>query len=491
MKKICLVMCMVLLIGVLAGCSLGKNVNNNLPTVKWYLLVGKVTQSNDSVNAEVQKKVREKLGVNLEIVSLDIGNYESKLQVLNASSEKLDIMFTSNWLNNYHQNVSKNVLIPLDDMLKNVTPDLYNSIPDYWWDGARVDGKIYGIPNQQIATRGPSFLIPAQNIESLDLEVPGIDNEIVDWNEALDYLENYFEKVKAATGTYTDIGSIWTGGTNMFGLEEVSGSSIPGAIRYNDTGKISVINQYDTDEFRNYIERRRKWVEDGLVTPQIDEERTLGVYIGEGKVYPKVFVNPVYKPGLDAEMSANNDVDLAIYVRTGQLMSSGGLAATLNGISRTSENPELALKVLELFNKDAELYNLLSFGIEGVNYTRVGDKIERSKENMYDAYNWAIGSVYQSEILAEQDDDIWEQTEAINNAAVRSPLIGFSPNFDGLKTQIASCSAVLNEYLEILDCGAMDPDEIYPEFMNKLKIAGCDEIVAEIQRQVDEWLASK
>ncbi|MBQ7976181.1 MAG: DUF3502 domain-containing protein, partial [Clostridia bacterium] len=138
-----------------------------------------------------------------------------------------------------------------------------------------------------------------------------------------------------------------------------------------------------------------------------------------------------------------------------------------------------------------ELYNLLSFGIEGVNYTRVGDKIERSKENMYDAYNWAIGSVYQSEILADQDDDIWEQTQMINNEAVRSPLIGFSPNLDTLKTQIASCSAVLNEYLEILDCGAMDPDKIYPEFMNKLKIAGCDEIVAEIQRQVDSWLASK
>lgn len=491
MKKICLIMCMVLLITSLAGCSFGKTAKDDVPTVKWYMLVGKVTKSNDSVIAEVQKRVREKLDVNLEIVPLDIGNYDSKLQVLNASAEKFDIMFTSNWLNNYHQNVSKNVLLPLDDMLKTVTPDLYESIPDYWWDGAKVDGKIYGIPNQQIATRGPSFLIPEQNIKSLGLEVPGIDNEITDYNEALDYLEDYFKKVKDATGTYTDMGAIWTGGTNMFGLEEVSGSSIPGAIRYKETGDIKIVNQYDTEEFRNYIERRRQWVEDGLVTPQIDEERTLGVYIGEGKVYPKVFVNPVYKPGLDAEMSANSDVDLSVYVRTGQLMSSGGLAATLNGISRTSENPELALKVLELFNKDAELYNLLSFGIEGVNYTREGNKIRRSKENMYDAYNWAIGSVYQSEILADQDDDIWEQTEAINNAASRSPLIGFSPNLDGLKTQIASCSAVLNEYLEILDCGAMDPDKIYPEFMSKLKIAGCDEIVAEIQRQVDEWIDSK
>ncbi len=491
MKKICLIMSVVMLVTSLSGCLFGKTVKDDVPTVKWYMLVGKVTKSNDSVIAEVQKRVREKLDVNLEIVPLDIGNYESKLQVLNASAEKFDIMFTSNWLNNYHQNVSKNVLLPLDDMLKNVTPDLYESIPDYWWDGAKVDGKIYGIPNQQIATRGPSFLIPTQNIESLGLEVPGIDNEITDYNQALDYLEDYFRKVKDATGTYTDMASIWEGGTNMFGIEEVAGSSIPGAIRYNADGEIKIINQYDTEEFRNYIQRRRQWVENGLVTPQIDEERTLGIYIGEGKVYPKVFVNPVYKPGLDAEMSANNDVDVSVYVRTGQLMSSGGLAATLNGISRTSENPELALKVLELFNKDAELYNLLSFGIEGVNYTRVGDKIERSKENMYDAYNWAIGSVYQSEILADQDDDIWEQTQMINNEAVRSPLIGFSPNLDTLKTQIASCSAVLNEYLEILDCGAMDPDKIYPEFMNKLKISGCDEIVAEIQRQVDSWLASK
>ncbi len=487
MKKISLLLCLALLVTAFSGCSIGKSSKNDLPTVKWYLLVGKVTKSNDTVNQAVKEKAKEKLDVNLDIVSLDIGNYDSKLQVLNASAEKFDIMFTSNWLNNYNQNISKNVLLPLDDMLKNVTPDLYTSIPDYWWDGARVDGKIYGVPNQQIATRGPSFLIPTQNIATLGIEVPGDDNEIINYNETLNLLENYFVKVKEKTGTYTDIPSIWEGGTNMFGIEEVTGSSLPGAIRYKADGKIEVINQYDTDEFREYIARRRKWVTDGLVTPQIDEERTLGVYIGEGKAYPKVFVNPVYKPGLAAEMSANSDVDQSVFIRTGQLMSSGGLSATLNGISRTSENPELALKVLELFNKDKEIYNLLSFGVEGVNYTREGNKIIRSKENMYDAYNWAIGSVYQSEILADQDDDVWEQTEAINSAAVRSPLIGFTPNLDSLKQQIAGCNAALNEYLEILDCGAMDPEKIYPEFMNKMRIAGSEEIVAEIQRQVDEW----
>ena len=63
MKKISLLLCLVLLVTAFSGCSIGKSSKNDLPTVKWYLLVGKVTKSNDTVNQAVKEKAKEKLDV--------------------------------------------------------------------------------------------------------------------------------------------------------------------------------------------------------------------------------------------------------------------------------------------------------------------------------------------------------------------------------------------------------------------------------------------
>ena len=39
--------------------------------------------------------------------------------------------------------------------------------------------------------------------------------------------------------------------------------------------------------------------------------------------------------------------------------------------------------------------------------------------------------------------------------------------------------------------GAIDPDSIYDEYMNEMKKAGMDEIIAEAQKQFDAFLESK
>ena len=82
---------------------------------------------NDKYTLKI-KKIYEKIGADVEFVPIISGNYEAKMQVLNATAEQVDIVFVSNWLNNYYSNVAKNTFLPLDDLLKKIGVQVYDPL---------------------------------------------------------------------------------------------------------------------------------------------------------------------------------------------------------------------------------------------------------------------------------------------------------------------------------------------------------------------------
>ena len=473
-----------------SGCTKTSSKNDDGEvTVKWLLMSSPKNVDTDPAFNYAKEIVKEKLGYNFNITTIDSSDYTSKIQVMSAANENFDVMFTSNWLNDYYQNVSKGALMPLDDYLKE-TPDLYNSIPEYWWDAIRVNGKIYGVPNQQIATRSTCFLIPKKNVELLGLDMTGSDEIMTDYKAILDKLEDYFVKVKEATGEYTKINGIWNEGLNMFGFEQVLGAKIPGVIELGGKNT-KLINQYETEEFKYYVEKRREWVKKGLVQPQTEDGRNLGKSEQDDSlVHPVLVKNATYKPGIEAEVSGK--VEMVTFIKTIPVLTNSGAAATLTGISSTSKNPLEALKVIELVNTDKELYNALAYGKEGVQWKKISEnRIEEIGTEGWVGQNWAIGSVFNSYLLPLQADDTWEETKKINDTAEKSALLGFNPSLDKIKPQIAACQSVIDEFFNVLDHGVVDIDTTYKSFITKLDAAGVDKIFKEIQGQLDSFLASR
>ena len=489
-KLLALALAAVMAVVPLSGC--GGN-GKSSETIKWYIFDNPNNTNAKQVYEELNKKIYEKVGADVEFVPIISGNYEAKMQVLNATAEQMDIVFVSNWLNNYYNNVAKNTLLSLDDLLKE-TPDLYNTIPEYFWEGAKVNGKIYAVPNQQIAAREARFAIPEQNAKLLDIDVEEFMSRTGDYKTYLGAADEYLRLLNSKTNTYAKLGKIWSDGLSIFNMEEVLGSLLPGAIRYSDTedGTIEIINQYKSDEFKYYINLRRQWVEEGLVQPEVEDTRTLPGLTDENVIIPALHRVNVWKPGVEDDILSAEKYMAIPLVKTEGWLTSGGIAATMMGISSTSKNPELALKVLELVNTDKDIYNLLVYGLEGVNYVKTGEnRIEKTESPVYGLESWAAGNVYNSYLLPTQADDTWEETAKINDSAKRSPLLGFSPVMDNIKTEVASCSSALSEFLEVLDYGVVDVDTAYNDFINKLDAAGADKIIAEVQAQVDEWVKTK
>ncbi len=474
-----------------SGC---KSSNREYAKVQWYAPITAVNENNDEVFGKASQMTKDKLGIELEIVPLDFGDYDSKMQVLNASGEEFDLVFTSNWLNDYYTNVNKGTLTELDELLEK-TPDLKKSIPDYIWDACKVGGKIYGVPNQQIMARATCFLAPTQNIKSMGLDIDKYASleELNDYKTTTGMIEEYLKKASSQSGTYVKFSSMWEDdGMRIFGLDQVTGSNLPGAVYCFGDDPYKLVNQYETEEFKYYINKRRDWVKQGLIQPQKEDKRPLGDYKGEGKIYPLLGRTATYKPGIEAEASASENLDEFVLIKTKALLNSVGCTATLNAVSATSKNPEAALKIIEFMNINADFHNLLSFGIEGKNYNKTkGNYIEKTDKPKYSAADWSLGSVYNSYLLPGQDENIWEETKKINDNAQKSALLGFSPDLSKLNSQIAGCKAALDEYLMVLDYGSVDVDKAYNAFIEKLHAAGSDKIIEEIQKQVDEWRKNK
>ena len=466
-------------VGTLGGCRKENGDSSEKTTLLWYAYMNK-----QPTQKEVMKKFNEltekELGINVDIVALE--DFDTKMQVINAGGEEYDIVFTSNWINNYYKNISDGNLADISSLVKQYAPKTYKSMDEDIWKATMVNGKIYGVPNQQIFARAPLIALPKNNMERM-----GIKKE--DFNNCgLEGYENYLRKFKEETGQYTQLINMWTaGGYQMYGFEEILGSNLPGAIKYDDE-KTVVVNQYDSQEFKDYIALRRKWNREGLTSPVEVAMDDVKKYADAGDDYiPFMIAGTSYKPGCEVDTKTNYMVDVETTTIGEALLNTYGIVATLSGINVNSKHKEDAMKLIEFVNTNKDAYNLLCFGVEGVNYEKIDENtIRYNKENSYVTWPWAMGNTFNSFLVEGQQPGIHEATDKINKTAKRSPLLGFAPDTEPISVEISNCKAVLGEYINVLQQGLAGTDT-YNEFCDKLKKAGCDKIITELQKQVDEW----
>ena len=150
------------------------------------------------------------------------------------------------------------------------------------------------------------------------------------------------------------------------------------------------------------------------------------------------------------------------------------------------------MEFIQLINTNEELYNLISFGIEGKHYTKNDDgKISIIENSGYSPNAaWKFGNQFKAYITEGQEDDVWEETERVNNESLKSPLLGFVFDNSSVKSEISQISTVAGEY-SVLDKGADDPAKYLDEYSKKMDAAGQRKVLEEMQKQVIEYWETK
>ena len=132
----------------------------------------------------------EKIGVtvNLEFQPPD------KINLMMASGEYYDIVFTCAWTNDFDKNAEAGLYYDITDLVQKETPALYQSIGKYW-DCAKINGRIMGIPILKNMGAQNMFRLNADYFEGQKgMEIP----EEMDGLEALEpYLKAYKEDFPA------------------------------------------------------------------------------------------------------------------------------------------------------------------------------------------------------------------------------------------------------------------------------------------------------
>ena len=471
---------------VLAGCGGNREETKKMPSLTYYMF-GTTANVQDGIGAVTKKLneiANEKIGVNLDLQILELSVYEQQMTVKLASGEKLDLMFTSPWLNNYSNLAGRNALLELDELLPKYAPEYYNSIPKEWWDCARINGKIYGAINQQIFARQNTMVYLKE----------AVDKTGFDWKSVkkIEDLEPYFIAAKKA-GYNTDEYIMWgvpdtTTAYQYWGFEAVGSSESPGVIRYYDK-KAKVFNQFESEEFLDYLRLVREWNKKGLIAKD-----ALSTTSSRTKIFK---INGCYKPGYtETEEKATFSSGKDIYYQPigNSYLTTGNVIATMTGISKTCKYPQEAVELINLINTDNEFFNTMCFGIDGVDYTKNSDgTIKKTDSPKYDmgSYAWAFGNQFNAYVQEGVPVDTWKQQDEFNRNSDMSDILGFSFDETNVQTEVANCNAVVSEYLKPFMLGFLDIDDKYPEFMDKLKAAGADKIVQEKQKQIDEYLANK
>lgn len=479
-------------------------------TLKALLLGPGKQQDSDKVWAEFNKQLQAYLpNTKVEFEIIPAAQYAERWKLIAASGEKVDIAWTG-WMIPYVDEVKRGSYQALDELIDKHAPMIRKEMPNWVLSNGIVDGKLYSIPNYQISTdmrltlRYPAKLSACFNkaeaqatfykygpasMESLNVIEAFLqcakDRELLQKGISPTMLEFLINRHDGLLNPYML--------DNAFKVGMATGN-------YSNT---KVINHYETKEMKLVYDKMVDWFKKGLVrqdilslqNPRQDEGKEDG-YI--------LWVHGL--TGTEADLAASESkskgfpidvIAMEEFYKISNLQS-----ATSATIPRTAQNPDRAMQLLELLHtgKGKDLYNLLVFGLEGEHYKKVSnDRIETigysgfgTADSKYGLWKWAVGNTFNANETQTDIEGYNKLVESVHEKAIVSSLIGFKPNTDNVQTELAQIRAVAKEFHNSLITGAVaNHEKVYTEFMDKLEKAGSKKVEAELQKQVDAFLAKK
>lgn len=465
-----------------ASTEVAATLEAELPMVelKWHYGTGALQPDQQEVEDAVNEYLKNntKLNATIDLIPYDFGSYDQKMNPMIAANEDMDILWTTqSWLLSYPQNVNKGAFLALDELLPQYAPKVAKEMmPEKFWEDIKnpADGKIYAIPNYQVAATAAGFVFRKDLVEKYNFDIASV-KKTADLEPYLKLIrENEPDIIPFVFQDYRN--------TPDYGNDLRSS----GWIWYYKNDPYTPVDLNKTPERLAFWNLMHSWYEKGYIYQDLATVKDYNAFIKAGNI--AVSADVTFKPGGEAEMKTQNG---GFDVVRQQLKESSfaGVASTMNAISRNSKNPDRALMFLELVNTDRTLYHLLCYGIKGKHYNEVDGYYQAIEGSGYNpGIDWVFGNQFNGLLREGQPKDLWEQTKTLNETAEVSPLYAFHFNSETVKTEEAATGAVHDEYLPMLNFGVADPAVVLPKYEEALEKAGQKKIDAEVKAQLDAWL---
>lgn len=445
--------------------------------------VGDKKEATDRIEKKINEIMKRDINMQIDIEPISWGAYSETMKLILSGGEKMDIVPVL--VDQANSMVNAKQIIDLSDYIDKYGDNIKELLGDTA-KAANINNYVYGV------TTGREWFCQTSVIMRQDiLDDCGIDpSSITSYKDLTDVYatvkEKYPDMIMMASNNSTtpDVKyEMFDTLTDGFGVLMDHGQ---------DT---TVVDYYESDEYKDFVETMYDWQQKGYLSKDA-ATTTEGVenQIKAGAAFSYFAPN---KPGYDtrAELLCGNK--MAIAPISEAWAGTAQISYLTYGISSSCTDKDKAMQCLDYLYGNADILNLLNWGEEGVDYEVkdaengiIGYPEGKDDTNTYHlAEGWQLFDQFKMYIWEGDAPDIWEQTKAENESALKSKAFGFTYDSTGVSNELAALSNVKAQYAPALGSGTVDPAETLPKFIEELKKAGIDKVIETKQEQLDKWLA--
>lgn len=494
-KKLSMTIIFVLLAVMLAACGSGSNNGSSnssagkegsTPAETKPVLKQLGFQRNFDPNKDpVAAFLEEKTGYKVEYETLPLENPDDKLNLLMANNEPYDIVKLSGA--QYNRLAVQGALEPLDELLAEHGQGLLGATPAEFFENAKVDGQIYGIPEKHPrGFVGSALAINQKLLDELDMQVPTTIDEFYELLVAI--------KEKKGIVPMTGFESI---------IPEISGAF--GVVTNYEVQDGKLIHRLEGPGMQEYLSFMNKLYKEGLIDQEwpVNKSETIQQKFTTGKAGIMTYGWGIAPAVTDALKKNDPDAEITLITslkgedgQIGNWVQGGGVSWYI-GIPKSSKNKVEAMKYLNM-KVESDLFKELAIGVEGVHYSVGSDGVMlpilpafnddrghsdwfmTSTDSAAFEEQWLL-RVRKDPILHATFDEIQEKQLSIS----RSDPTLLAPPIPAVANNTQRLNKLENDYIIKVIAGAESLDG-YNKFVEDWKAQGGAELLNELTAWYDQ-----
>lgn len=441
--------------------------------------------SQEKVEEQLNAIIAPYIDATVKLKIIEWGVFADQQNLMLSSGEDVALMFTFDSTSKY---AASNQVIDITDLCDTYAKDALDALGIYG-DACRISGKLYGLPTFHEYTSSAGLICRTDLLEEM-----GIDPaQVKTWDD----IESILAKAKEAYPTMNLLcPSDDTYGIMGYANEGIFDRLTDGVGVYAGKDDTTVINLYDTPEFMDLAKKAYEWNQKGyIMADATTTTNTRSELLAAGNTFG--YIGMIH-PGTATQELKNAGVPVTtLPVNTGALTTSK-VNFSQYMVPTACSAPEKAVKLLDLILTNADIANLLSYGIEGTDY------VIKDSENDIAGYpdgvdssnvgwnneTWLVGNGALAHVWESDPPTIWKDYEEFNASATVSPLYGFTFDTSNVKTEITAITNVIQKYQKVIYAGYSDPEESVKKMLDELDSAGIGNVIDDAKKQVEEWKAA-
>ncbi len=471
----------------------------------WYAMIYK-SQDVDIIQAALDEYFLEKLNCKVNLHFMLPADYNTQVPTMLSSGEKVDMVYVNTNIP-YGTYAEMGAFYPIDTIWDEYGPNVKNLFSEGVWEGVRhTDGHIYAVPT----LKDNAYIIGYTYNDTLATEL-GIDMANTGWESFNDIEELLTEALALRNEKHPE----WKDmplipGTEIkipyffAGEQFVSGKmfaicNIPGIEVAPEYDVDTVFNLYETDAYREAVLLKQRLVASGI------SAYDYSVFERNVMYEPSTLLAPAWGYTWVEESIYGEEFDTKLAVFDNVWTDTGNYTTACTAIGANCVDPERALMVIDAFNSDPYLATMMRFGVEGEHWELDAEgnmqlcnrNADATNPGWLEWYGIPFGNltiIDGPESRIGEDGIMLKKMAEYNDNAILAAHMGFVFDTAPVENEIAACNNVIGEYYYIQQ-GRLDSQDAVnaavDEFVAKLKANGSDKIVAEVQAQLDAWLANK